>query len=227
MSPITTRVFLGVALILACVGAAFSIRAVAAGSEGAWAALAGVLAVVTSVVSAWGAQRVVELEEDKLSPYAYPHFDTTSRYGLTLFRITNYGGGTAHSVFLEWDEPLIDLKGNKVSFAEESPSGVIGLLMPGQSIVKTVDGHVQFFGMKRKHIYTGTISYEDAKGRKLKHRFIADAEMYRGTPLYQDETLQTQMKLQQLPDSLCDIKTELRNLAKLIEAKRGGESDEA
>ena len=72
MSPLTTRLFLGVALILACVGAVLSVQAAATGSEGAWGALAGVLAVVTSVVSAWGAQRVVELEEDKLSPYVYP-----------------------------------------------------------------------------------------------------------------------------------------------------------
>ncbi len=209
MSPIFTRASLGITLAVSVAVSGYSLWSAAHGETAAWATLAAALAVIASVVSAWGAQRVVELEEDKLRPYPFPYFDATSRYGLMLFRLSNTGGSSAYNVRLAWDDELKDHKGNRVTFAEESLTGAISVLRPEQSLTKIVDGHVQFFQIKRNHVYRGTVHFEDSHGVKRNHRFIIDAEVYKGTPLYEDESLETHRKLQEIPKHLQEVKREL------------------
>lgn len=215
-SRITTRIFLGLTLILAIGTAVFSLRAIRSQSDVAWATLAAALAVVTSMISAWGAQRVVELEEDKLRPCPYPHFDTTSRYGLMLLRVTNNGGGAAHNINLIWDRPLENSKGEKIRFSPERESPEIPVLFPGQSIAMTVDGHIQFFGMDKKHEYYGVVEFRDSTGRKYNQKFVLDAEMYKGTPYHEEEELKTHHELQKLPEIMKKIRTELSKLEKAV-----------
>lgn len=217
MSGITTRLFLGLTLLLAVAAAYFSLDAIRSGDAQAWATLAAALAVVTSVVSAWGAQRVIELEEAKQKPYPYPQFDATSRYGLLLLKVTNLGGGVAHNIRLEWNEPLKDHKGETIRFSPDSEGAEISLLMPGSSITKIVDGHVQFFQIERVHIYRGTVHYHDGAGRKKAHPFLLDAEVFKGTPLYDDEGLKTHYELQKLPERIRDLGRELQKIAKNLE----------
>jgi len=208
MSPITTRLFLGFTLLLALAAGAFSIQAIIADQKEAWATLAAVLAVVTSMISAWGAQRVVELEEDKQAPYPYLQFDASSRYGLLLLRITNFGGSAAHSVKINWDSPLKNSDGRSIDFSDGSESSTLSVLLPGQHISKIVDGHVQFFSVPGPHIYSGEIEFRDSNSKKRSHRFFLDAESLKGTPTYDEESLKTHYELQKLPekiDLLCKV----------------------
>lgn len=130
MSPITTRICLGFTLLFAIGTGYFSLQGILAGQREAWATLAAALAVVTSMVSAWGAQRVVELEEARMSPYPYPQFDAKSRYGLLLLKITNFGGGAAHNVRLIWDKPLKNSKGKAIDFSYSEQSENLSVLLP-------------------------------------------------------------------------------------------------
>lgn len=217
MSRVTTRIFLGIALIFAMGVAYFSLTSVKSPTDTAWATLAAALAVVTSMISAWGAQRVVELEEDKQRPYPYPSFDTISRYGLMLLRVINTGGGAAHNIFLIWDKPLKNSKGEDIRFSPDRDTAEIPVLLPGQSIAKTVDGHIEFFGMDTRHEYSGSIQFTDASGKKYKKRFVLDAEMYKETPLYAEEDLKTHYELQKIPDILEKMRKELVNLNKVVD----------
>jgi hypothetical protein len=213
MSRLTTRVFLGLALILA-VGVAFvSLNAALDGKDSAWAALAAALAVITSMVSAWGAQRVVELEEDKMMPFPYPQFDVTSRYGLMLLKMTNFGGSAAHHIRIVWDEPLTNSKGVEVKFAPDTESNVIPVLVPGQHVSKIVDGHIEFFAAKHAHTYRGRIEYQDSTGAQRNHPFMLDAEAYKGAPLYDEESLKTHHELQKLPDYFQKLNTQITKIA--------------
>jgi len=217
MSRITTRIFLGISLILAMGVAYFSLTSIKTPTDAAWATLAAALAVVTSMISAWSAQRVVELEEDKQRPYPYPCFDTTSRYGLMLLRVINTGGGAAHNISLIWDKPLKNAKGEDIRFSPDRDTAEIPVLLPGQSIAKTVDGHIGFFGMNTRHEYSGSILFTDASGKKYKKRFVLDAEMYKDTPLYSEEELKTHYELQKIPDELGKMRKELANLSNLLD----------
>lgn len=211
MSPITTRIFLGLTLLLAIGTGYASLQGITAGKNEAWATLAAALAVITSMVSAWGAQRVMELEEARMSPYPYPQFDTKSRYGLLLLKITNYGGGAAHSVRLIWDNPLKNSNGKSIDFSNSEGSENLSVLLPNQHISKIVDGTVGFFSVPGPHLYRGTVEFEDGAGKKRSHKFHLDAECLMGTPTYDEEGPKTHYELQKLPG-------ELEKLRKSIDA---------
>ncbi len=217
MSPLTTRFFLGLTLLLAVAAAVFALSGIQSGQKEAWATLAAALAVVTSMVSAWGAQRVIELEEQKLEPYPYPQFDATSRYGLLLLKITNFGGGAAHNIKLVWDKPLKNSHGQEIRFSPDSTSGELSILVPGQHISKIVDGHYQLFQIEGPHIYSGSVEYQDSKGRKKSHRFLLDAEALKGTPSYDEEATKTHHELQKLPDRLQELCNEVKKIGSQLE----------
>ena len=213
MTPITTRIFLGLTLLLAVAVAVFSLQGINSGQKEAWATLAASLAVVTSMVSAWGAQRVVELEEQKLEPNPYLQFDATSRYGLMLLKITNFGGGTAHNIKLHWDKPLKNSHGEEISFSPKDGTSELSILLPGQHISKIVDGHIQLFQREGPHIYSGSVEFQNSKGRRRSHPFLLDAEAYKGSPLFDNEALNTHRELQQLPDRLKALTEEVAKIA--------------
>ncbi len=212
MSRIITRFLIIVATATAICVVAVLLYKKQDFSEAAWAILAAALAVITSAISAWNAQRVVELEEDRLRPYPYPCFDTTSRYGLILLRVRNSGQSTAYKIKLKMNKPLLDSKGKEIKFGNSEETSIIPVLFPGHSISKTVDGHVDFYGMQESHKYTGEIEFQDAQGKVYRHEFILDAEMYKNTPLYSEEQLKTAFELQKIPGELVKIN---RNLGKM------------
>lgn len=220
MLRVITRILLGFALVLSLGTAGFSIFSIIkCPSDATWAVLAAALAVVTSIISAWGALRVIELEEDKLCPNPYPHFDTTSRYGLMLLRVTNSGGGAAYNIDLIWDEQLVNSRGEIIRYSPDRKSPEIPVLLPGESVSKTVDGYIQFFGMQKRHEYSGDVKFTDGKGRKFKRRFVLDAEMYKGTPYYSEEELKTHYELQKLPSELQKLTSEVTKLQVIINNK--------
>lgn len=216
MSPITTRIFLGFSLLLAILAGYFSLQSILAGQKDAWATLAGALAVITSMVSAWGAQRVVELEEARMSPYPYPQFDTKSRYGLLLLKITNFGGGAAHNVRLIWDKPLKNSNGNTIDFSNSEETENLSILLPNQHISKIVDGHAGFFSVAGPHLYSGTVEFKDGAGRKIKHKFHLDADCLKGTPTHDEEGPKTHYELQKLPDELAKLRKSIDAIGKKI-----------
>jgi hypothetical protein len=183
MKKTITRILLVLVMILAIVATVFSLLAIKKPTDPAWATMAAAMAVITSIFSAWGAIRVIELEEEKLRPYPYPNFDTTSRYGLILLRVSNLGGGVAHDIHILWDKPLLNSKGEEINFSPGRASHEIPVLIPGQSVLTIVDGYRQLYGMDKKQEYSGHVLYTDSCGKKFKHRFILDAEIFYFLPV--------------------------------------------
>lgn len=212
MSRFTTRLLLAFAISISIIVTAIALKSAVDGKEAAWAVIAASLAVITAVVSSWNAQRVVELEEDRQLPYPYPYFDVKSRYGLILLRVTNFGQSAAHNIKIEFDNELIDHKGKSINFISGDGDSNIPILLPQQSISKTVDGHVDFFEQNKVQNYTGTIKFENASGKKMKHPFIIDAEMYAETPTYDKEDLKTHYELQKIPKAIEELSNILKSL---------------
>ncbi len=209
MSRTITRLLLAFAIFISLIVTAVALRSAINGSEASWAVIAASLAVITSVISSWNAQRVVELEEDKQLPYPYPYFDVKSRYGLILFRITNFGQSAAHNIKIVFDNELLSRKGILITFTSGNDGVDLPILLPQQSISKTVDGHVDFFKQDKVHKYTGSIKFENASGKKMEHPFIIDAEMYAETPTHDKEDLKTHIELQKIPEALDTINNTL------------------
>lgn len=228
MSRTTTRILLGLALGLAFVVVAAVLFRPSSDMAPVGIAMAGALAVATAVISAWGAQRVVELEEDRRKPYPYPSFDLASRYGMVLFRLENSGGSAAHDIAIHWDGEPLRSGGIEVRLSAPDSDVQVPVLLPGQSIPKVVNDHVEFFEDEQDRRYSGCIAFKDSIGREFSHRFELDAEMYRGTPLHSDEALKTHYELQNLPRKLDGIERELKAIRRHAEkSDKGGKYNNA
>ena len=134
-----------------------SINALDSKDKAPWAAIAAALAVITSVVSAWSAQRLLEIQQDTLLPDPIPSIDVTSRYGLLQLRVTNFGGSPAHNIRLSWNYPLMNSKNERVVIGADQSDPNIPVLLPKNTISTLIDGHVQFFGKFKDANYKGEI----------------------------------------------------------------------
>jgi len=166
------RVSLAMVLLISVVVVLVSINALDSKDKAPWAAIAGALAVITSVVSAWSAQRLLEIQQDTLLPDPTPSIDVTSRYGLLQLRVTNFGGSPAHNIRLSWNNSLLNSKNEIVSIGADQNDPYIPVLLPKDTISTLIDGHVQFFGKFKDANYKGVISYEDAAGNKYNKQFL-------------------------------------------------------
>lgn len=217
MFRVIVRIILIVAFTTAIgvIGAAFWLLGFR--DPAAWAAVAAALAVITSIISAWPAQRVLELQQDAQQPYPYPSIDLTSRYGLIQLRVTNYGGSAAHDICLHWHQPLLNSQGEEVKFTKQAGAPDISVLLPNESVNLSIDGSRQLFEAYEKLNYSGEVTFKDSSKRTIKYPFLLSAEKYRYTLSYSEEEPKTHYQLQKIPDELHKLRTEVNRLRVFIE----------
>lgn len=174
--------------------------------------VAAALAVLTAVISAWGAQSVVEREEDAKRPFPYLSFDTQSRYSLAQLVLRNAGGAPAFDVRIHWDRPLLNHKGEPIRFSNSADGVEAPILQPGESVSVLIDTTVGYF--KQEHlVYSGIVSFASSpKGKVQRQAFNLSGEQYRHTLTFADELPKTLHELQRLPEVLSAIRGELNDL---------------
>lgn len=181
-----------------------------------WTTIAASSAVITSVISAWNGQRVVETQEDAQQPHPYPFIDASSRYQLLQLRITNFGGSSAHDVRLEWNEPVLNFRGEPVRFTTQSSllegAPEISVLLPNQSIAAPIDTESAFFNKHLNTNYSGQISFKDDFGKCFQRPFYVSAEQYRQASSYEEEEQRTHHELQKIPKKLEKLAWEVKRL---------------
>lgn len=209
---IIIRLLLLAALLVAVVVVVYALETLTDTSEAVWAALAGALAVVTSVISAFIAQRVLEIQEDTLLPEPYPSFDFKSRYSLAQLRVTNGGGSSAYRINLEWRNPIFDFEGKEVRFPHNEGTPEIPILLSKESVSIPIGASHQFINGSHDLNYSGCIEYEDARGTKHKREFFLSAEMYKKSLVYSEEETRTHYELQKIPKEIENLKKEVVKL---------------
>jgi len=214
---VAVRLVLVVAAILAIVAVVVSLLPVDLGDPGAWAVIAAALAVITSVVSSWPAQRVLELAQDAQKPYPYPAIDVKSRYSLMQLRVTNFGGGVARDIRLKWHKPLLEANGELVRFTEQEGAPEIPVLMPKESEAVLVGASHMLFTKYQDMNYSGKIEFSDASGKRMEHRFYLSAEAFRNTLAHAEEDSKTHYELQKIPDELQKLRDEVRRLRMMLQ----------
>jgi hypothetical protein len=192
-----------------------------------WAAVAGALAVLTAIVSAWTSQRVLELQEDAQEPAITLSLDTRLRSQLVQLRVANVGGSLAKDVEVTWDRPLLNVKGDPVrlSSVPEGPD-IIPVLMPGQSTAVLVGVAHRFFDLYKNTTNSGTIRYKNASDVTRKQRFVVSAEVHRQSLVHENEEAITHEKLQKIPERLEEIASELARLREALAPSEVGVDDE-
>src|SRR6476469_5453534 len=116
MFRIFVRILLAIALVTSIAVVVVVFLLLGFRDATSWTIVAAALAVITSIISSWGSQRVLEIQQDAQNPYPYPSIDMESRYGLIQLRVENYGGSAAHDIRLTWNKPLLNSKEVPVRF---------------------------------------------------------------------------------------------------------------
>ena len=220
MARIVARVVLALSLLISVAVIVFAFVSLGFSNPVAWAAVAAALAVLTSGISSWVAQRSLELQQDAQKPYPYPSVDVTSRYGLVQLRVTNYGGGAAHDIRIKWDKPLLNSNEEPVRFTVQEGAPEIPILMPNESISILIDGSLQLFQKYQGMDYTGQIEFKNASKRTLRHPFYLSIEKYRKTLTFAQEDVKTHRELQKIPGEIQKLHAELRGIRTLMESEQ-------
>ena len=179
------------------------------GNSSASAVVAAALAVIAAAYSAFSAQQTIEMQEDALKPYPYPFFDLTSRPGIPLFRVKNFGGTVAHDIEIIWD------KDKPFEFSRNKNEPDIAVLMPGQTISYNKDTGSS--SENPRSIFTGAIKFKDASGRSMKHKFVVSAGQYYDAYTVDDESKVSQFTLQNISGTLTNIEGNINRLGSLLD----------
>lgn len=212
MKRIITRAILSVAFIASIGAICVSFLLFGFGKVEVWNIAAASFAVITAIISAWTTETLYERQEESLRPYPYPTLDAYSRTHLFQLRLTNMGGSTAYDIRLNWNQPLINMKGDQVRFSQGDPE--VPLLLPNTSIAVLIDASHRFLSKNKDAEYSGVIEFkDDPRSKKVyTHDFYISAEMYRGLPTYTSDEQTTHDKLQELPNSINNVAKELERL---------------
>lgn len=181
------------------------VRAIFVPAQGSEATITASLAVIAAVLTGWGAQKVVEHQENAIMPYPYPFFDLTSRHGNVQLALKNWGGGPAFDIHMKLDKPIF-LKKKQVEFDLKIP-----VLFQGKQLMFRV-GAFQEFPENPKPEYSGIVTYRSRVNGPVKRiPFTIGLDGWEMSFTRQDELNVTLHKLQELPEQLKRIADEVHS----------------
>jgi hypothetical protein len=183
-------------------------------------ALTGAGAVLASCISAFVAYRTIAILEETQKPFPYPYIDTKSRHGLSLLKLKNAGGSSAHHVYLEWSDGVPAIyqasgnEGKAVNFADSSRA--ILVLIPGDEQA-TVLGVHHWLADQLKALnkeLKGHVVFRDVKGNEYREPFFIDISFFEWAIADETEQLRAQYATAQIPDALKKVVEELRKISR-------------
>jgi hypothetical protein len=208
-----TQILLALTLIFSVAIFLAALNVIGPDNIEAWAVLVAVLAVISSVVSAWSSYSVVDLQKEALKPNVTISYDFESRFGLVLLKLKNTGGTPAKNIQIKWDLKLKNHKDNVIDFAPTNDNNKVTYLSNGEEISRIIDADFKFFERYDDTILSGKISFEDLNGKTYQNSFEISAEHLRSSPNYSNESLKTEYEIQKIPKSLDKLTTQIRNLS--------------
>jgi len=182
-------------------------------------AFTGAGAVLASCISALVAYRTIAILEETQKPFPYPYIDTKSRHGLSLLKLKNAGGSSAHHVYLEWSDGVPAIyqasgnEGKAVNFADSSRA--ISVLMPGDEQA-TVLGVHHWLADQLKALnkeLKGHVVFRDVKGNEYREPFFIDISFFEWAIADETEQLRAQYATSQIPEVLKEVVTELKRIS--------------
>jgi|AntRauTorcE11897_2_1112592.scaffolds.fasta_scaffold36874_2 hypothetical protein len=214
---IFTQILLGLILVFSAAIFLAALNVIGPAEVEAWAVLVAVLAVLSSVISAWSSFRVVDLQKEALKPSIRINYDFKSRYNLVLLELKNTGGSAAKKIKVNWDKKIKNHKDEEIIFRDSEQSETISYLSQDESISRIIDAGHNFFERNEETKISGTITFENLNGQKMSNIFHISAEHYRGSPLHSREELKTNYEIQKIPKSIDKLAKEVKELKNKVE----------
>lgn len=190
-----------------------------------WNTVAGSLAVITAIITAWITQRIIWKQEDDLEPSIGAYFDLKSRHGVIQFVIENNGGSSAYDIKIAWDRPLMDLHNQEVHFNNNGKDIEIPIIGKGQKYSLIVNGTLKMYEEAKNENktldFSGFIYYKKNKKdrRFLKNDFFITLEPYRKSLTFENEELNFFYEGAKMHNDLKEINKSLQKLIELYNEK--------
>lgn len=207
-----TQILLGLTLVFSVAIFLAALNVIGPSKIEAWAVLVAVLAVLSSVVSAWSSYRVVDLQKEAIKPHVTISYDFESRYDLAQLKLKNTGGSAAKNIKIDWTRKLKDHNEEEITFGSTDQNFAISHLAQGEEINRIIDVGFKFFERYENTKISGNISYNDLNDNKISNRFEISAEHFRGSPTYSNEELKTNYEIQKIPKSLDQLTKQIDRL---------------
>lgn len=171
-----------------------------------WPTLTSLFAVIAAVIGVLPALRVLQIQEDALSPKPVPYFDITSRYSILQLRIKNFGSGVAYDVRLHWTNQPTNHDGDLVTSLDN-----ISVLVPQQSASTHLGTSFEMVRRFGDTVFHGECHYSDSTGRRFRQKFICSVDAHRKQLIHDDEMPKTLKDLQDIPKELARIAERLED----------------
>jgi len=176
------------------------------------AIIAAAAATLVAAIQALATRKSIALVEKARLPDVKIAFDLESRHRMTLIRLCNIGGNSAHNVCIKWeDKPIYDHNGAPIMIDNI-------LLLPGESISKLIHVSAAFFQQfdtqDNPAIFRGTLTFKDDNFKKYTKHFVLDGEKYRGNIGAENDYQLAWRAIEKLPECIDNLTKVVKNVSR-------------
>jgi hypothetical protein len=188
-----------------------------------WETLTASVSLTIAIISGWIAYETFYRQALSEKPQIILRLDFKSRYDLILLVAENLGSKTAFNIQFKWDQVLLNLDGEKVTFNKYDTDHDITVLNPQERTSVIIDGQSQFFEKhKNEHLnYSGKIIFQESLNskRKTSYPFKFSFDHYTQSLSFDSEEPRTMHELQKVPTKLNEIKEVLNKILEIEKKK--------
>lgn len=166
-----------------------------------------ILLVLSTAISIYTAQKIIEKEEDDKFPLVELRLDFSKRYGLVLFELLNRGKTNAYDIEITFVDNPVKKDKSIVRFGREDKPYYIPILMSGESLYFIWDTSHELIELFPQELQ-GTIVYFDSRKSyrtKLNNEIYISLKSYEHEVYYKDEMQKAYYEIQQIPKKLNEI----------------------
>jgi hypothetical protein len=212
------RVFLIVSFL--CLILASVVSGIVSFKEKEWETLTASFSLLIAIISAWVAYEGLHKQFLLNKPQIVLMVDFKSRVELIQLVAKNLGQRPAFNIKIHWDQPLLNLEGDPISFNKFSSDTDIPVLNPSETASVLIDSTTGFFQKNRdKNLdFSGEIIFQEALNtkKKVSQPFQFSFKHYGASLIYDEEGPKTMAELQKIPKALKEIHSELALIRKTI-----------
>jgi hypothetical protein len=179
-----------------------------------WGSVTAAISLTIAILSGWIAYETFYRQTQSIKPQIVIRLDFESRYDVILLVVENLGQKPAFNISIDWNQELLNLKGNKIRFNKHCTDIDFPVLNSGERTSVIVDLASKFYSERTSENmdYDGVIKFQESLSskRKTSYPFQFSFKHYSFSPSFENEIPKTMYELQKIPKHLEQIKNEIK-----------------
>jgi len=188
-----------------------------------WESLTATISLTIAIIGGWIASESFYNQSLARKPQIILRLDFKSRYDLILLVAENVGEKPAFNIKFEWEQKLINHKGEEICFNKYDDFIDIPVLNSKENTSVIIDLASQFYEKRKTDNldFNGTIKFQESLNskRKTSYPFHFSFKHYSMSPSFENEEPKTMYELQKIPKKLERIKIEINKIKETIDKK--------